>query len=129
MIRQSSARTRFAGAFLLVYIYGMATADIPSSITAIHPSPRLWTREEYYCLHEQGFFAGQRVELIEGKILLMSPVGPDHDSAVGLVLDALLTAFVKGYWIRPQMSLALGKRREPQADIAVVEIAINHPLA
>jgi hypothetical protein len=34
---------------------------------------RRWSREEYHRLGEQGFFRGQRVELIKGKIVVMSP--------------------------------------------------------
>lgn len=99
----------------------MASVIREIETSTAEPQKRLFTRDEFYQLDEHGFFAGQRVELIEGEILLMSPVGPDHDSAVGLVIEALQSAFGKGYWIRPQMSLALGKRSEPQPDLAVIE--------
>jgi hypothetical protein len=32
------------------------------------PATRQWTREEYYRLAEQGWFEGQRVQLIDGEI-------------------------------------------------------------
>ena len=37
---------------------------------------------------ELGFFNGQRVELIDGEVILMSPQEAGHATAVGLVADA-----------------------------------------
>lgn len=104
-----------------MYIYGMATADIPSSISAIHPSRRLWTREEYYRLHEQGYFVDQRVELIDGEIVLMSPRGHKHAATVALIIEALREAFGNGYWIRGQESLLASEVSVPEPDVAVVK--------
>lgn len=37
------------------------------------PKPRLWTREEYYRMGDLGFFLDQRVELMEGEIIVLHP--------------------------------------------------------
>ncbi|HTN77292.1 MAG TPA: Uma2 family endonuclease [Pirellulaceae bacterium] len=85
------------------------------------PRPKRWSREEYARLFDEGFFAGQRVELIDGEILLMSPQGPDHASTIELVAEAVRAKFGDAYWVRIQMPLALSKFNEPEPDIAVVK--------
>lgn len=98
----------------------MAT-DISTQIpVAQEPTRRLWTREEYYRLAEQGYFDGQRVELIEGEIVVMSPQGAAHFAAVHLVADAVQEAVGRQYWVRNQGPLSLTETSEPEPDVAVV---------
>ena len=40
--------------------------------------PRRWSGDEYMKLAESGYFAGERVELISGEIISMSPQGNYH---------------------------------------------------
>jgi Uma2 family endonuclease len=98
---------------------------------AREPRPKLWTRKEYYRLYDLGFFAGKRVELIEGEIIDMPPMNNPHAVALGLAHDALLAAFGTGFWVRDQMPLHFGSRSEPEPDIAVVPGAprdfLDHP--
>jgi Uma2 family endonuclease len=61
-----------------------------------------------------------RVELIEGEILTMSPEKSRHSAAVDLTADALRTAFPAGHSVRVQHPLALGQWSEPEPDVAVV---------
>jgi Uma2 family endonuclease len=51
------------------------TASVPevSIPSSPEPWPRRWAREEYYRLGELEFFHGQRVELIEGEIIVLHP--------------------------------------------------------
>lgn len=85
------------------------------------PRPRLWTRKEYYRLNDLGFFTGQRVELIDGEIIDMPPMNNPHAVALGLVQQALGSAFGPGYWARNQLPLHFGSRSEPEPDFAVVQ--------
>ncbi|MCS6831334.1 MAG: Uma2 family endonuclease [bacterium] len=82
-------------------------------------SRRRFTREEYHRLGELGFFRGERVELIEGDIVRMSPVSPLHGEVVTLIAETLWNLFGKGYRVRVQQPLAIGDS-EPEPDIAVV---------
>ena len=96
------------------------------------PTPRRWTREEYYQIYEQGIFQGQRVELIRGEILKMSPMRVPHARAVELARRAIEAAYDKGYWIRNQLPLLLSDSSEPESDLAVViadprDAAEDHP--
>ena len=50
---------------------------------------RCWTKEEYYRLGEMGFFHCQRVELIEGRLMVMSPLSVPNANGVELVTHTL----------------------------------------
>jgi Uma2 family endonuclease len=80
---------------------------------------RRWTRKEYYRLAALGFFEGQRVELIDGKICQMPALNNPHMVAHEKSRRALQNLFGPNYWIRYQGPLhILGSAPEP--DLAVV---------
>jgi Uma2 family endonuclease len=82
---------------------------------------RRWTREEYDKMVEAGIFLpGERVELIDGEVLAMSPQKSGHSIAVSLTEEALRVAFGAGYYVRTQMPLALDAFSEPEPDVIVV---------
>ena len=81
---------------------------------------RRWTKEEYYRLGELGFFQGQRVELIEGRLMVMSPQNAPHWTAIERVRRRLATLFEPGAVVRMQGPIDLGQTTEPEPDIAVV---------
>lgn len=97
------------------------------------PHPRLWTREEYYKMAEAGVFRpGERVELIGGKIVTMSPQNSPHFTAICLVEDTLRMVFGSGYIVRVQGPLDVSPASQPEPDIAVVrgsvrDYATAHP--
>ena len=47
---------------------------------------RPWKRTEYYRLADLGFFDGQRVELVHGRIFKMPPMKNTHCVAISLVV-------------------------------------------
>lgn len=80
-----------------------------------------WTRQQYDDMVLHGIFQPEeRVELIEGVIVDMSPQKSFHAVATRLVEEALRVAFAKGHDVRVQMPLALDDQSEPEPDIAVV---------
>ena len=82
---------------------------------------RRWTREEYDRLVAVGVLGeDERVQLVEGEIVEMSPQGAWHATAVRLVEEALRRAFGEGFDVRVQLPLALGPDSEPEPDVAVV---------
>ena len=86
------------------------------------PRMRLWDRDEYERMIETGILGpGDRVELLEGEIVEMSPEKSRHATAVDLALECLRKAFGPGFTVRVQHPLSLGDRSEPQPDLAVVE--------
>ncbi|MGH9154749.1 MAG: Uma2 family endonuclease [Acidimicrobiales bacterium] len=88
---------------------------------AVEPAPHLFTVDDYHAMADAGVFAPDaRVELIEGAIIEMAPIGPGHASSVGR-LNMVLTAAVAGQafvWV--QSPIAAGVLSEPQPDIAVL---------
>jgi Uma2 family endonuclease len=89
--------------------------------TAFEPRDFLVTVSQYYKMAELGLFEGKRVELIEGRIIEMSPAGSQHATAVMLANDALQKAFGKHYYVRVQCPIDLGQASEPEPDLAVVK--------
>ena len=87
---------------------------------ALPPRARRWSREEYYRMAEAGLFEGQRVQLIDGEIVEMSPQGYRHAMGVSLVHGALVELFGREFTVRCQMPLTCPDGSEPEPDIAIV---------
>ena len=85
------------------------------------PRVRHWTREDYQKMAEAGVFApGERVELIEGEIVEMTPQNRPHAVAVAVADEVLRPVFGASFHVRPQLPLALGPDSELEPDVAVV---------
>ena len=83
-------------------------------------TPRPIGRVEYERMVECGFFEGERVELLYGIIVRMSPHGPDHDGALGRIAEQLLGALASRAKVRIQSGFAASDGSEPEPDVAVV---------
>jgi Uma2 family endonuclease len=82
---------------------------------------RRWTRQEYERMVGAGVFPpGERVELIDGEVLKMTPQGSVPATAVRLTEDLLRAAFSPGHDVRVQMPLAIDPSSEPEPDVTVV---------
>ncbi len=82
---------------------------------------RRWTRQEYERMVGAGVFPpGERVELVDGEVLKMTPQGSVQATAVRLTEDILRVVFGPGHDVRVQMPLALDPSSEPEPDVAVV---------
>jgi Uma2 family endonuclease len=88
--------------------------------TAQEPKPKLWTREEFYELAEQGYFRGKRVQLIDGEIFEMAPQGHPHSRAITLLNRWATTQFPAPALVRIQMPLNASARSDPEPDVAIV---------
>ena len=83
--------------------------------------PRRWTRAEYDAIAEAGIFGPEeRLELIDGEVLVVSPPSEPHVVGAHKSTDAARAAFGPGYTVRQQAPLALGLDSEPEPDVAVV---------
>jgi Uma2 family endonuclease len=89
----------------------MATAD---------PQLKVWSRDDYYRAAAAGLFTEQRVELIDGAILMMSPMKAGHATALLLTTNALRKAFGDAFCVRVQLPLVVGDDSEPEPDVAIV---------
>jgi Uma2 family endonuclease len=84
------------------------------------PRTKRWTREEYYQLADQGYFHGQRVQLIDGEIIQMAPQGHEHATCVMRASKWLYTIVPDNLLIRVQMPLNALERSDPEPDLAVI---------
>jgi len=80
------------------------------------------TVDEYHRMAECGVLAPDaRVELIEGVIIDMAPLGSAHGTAVDLLTELLVPAVKGAAIVRTQGALRLGWWDEPQPDIALLK--------
>lgn len=96
-------------------------------IVSVPPQPqvdrlRRWRRDEYERLAEIGLLADEKVELLRGLIVRMSPQGPRHASAVDRLTEILVLALAGRARVRVQLPLAASEDSEPEPDLAVVPI-------
>jgi Uma2 family endonuclease len=82
---------------------------------------RRWTRQEYERMIDAGVLTSEdRVELIDGEIVTVTPQKSRHATAVSLVEIALRRGFGAPVVVRTQLPLALDPASEPEPDVAVV---------
>ncbi|HEU5258119.1 MAG TPA: Uma2 family endonuclease, partial [Vicinamibacterales bacterium] len=82
---------------------------------------RRWTRSEYERMTEAGVLTeNDRVELIGGEILTVTPQKSPHATGVVLASEALRRVLTPDLHVRTQLPLALGDDSEPEPDVAVV---------
>lgn len=85
------------------------------------PAPRRFTVDEYYKMAEAGILSeDDRVELIEGEILQMAPIGPLHAGRLDRLVDLFFDRFRGSTRIRIQNPVRLSRRSEPEPDLALV---------
>lgn len=83
------------------------------------PRPWRWSVGQYHQLADSGWFDEKRVELIEGEIVEMPPIGDEHRSVGMGVVRPLLTAFGPEFEISVQSSLVLNDESEPEPDVVI----------
>jgi Uma2 family endonuclease len=83
-------------------------------------------RAEYDKLAELGVFGEERVELIYGTVVAMTPKGPPHETAVQGLADIFFPAFVGRARVRIAAPFAASDGSEPEPDVAVVPLGKYH---
>lgn len=84
-----------------------------------------FTIEEYHKMGEAGIFhEDDRVELVEGEIVEMTPIGARHAETVNTLNDLManLRGRSGGYTISVQNPIVLGVHDEPQPDLALLRL-------
>jgi Uma2 family endonuclease len=97
----------------------MATATVPSA--AAEPVPHRFRAADFYRMVETGILAeDDRVELLGGQVVQMSPINPLHAAATERAGDRLVAGVAGRAMVRRQNPLDLGEWDAPQPDLAVV---------
>ncbi len=96
---------------------------------------RRWMRTEYERLVDQGMFREhERLELLDGLLVMREPQGSRHGAGVAALCAVLARAFGAGFHVRPQLPIALDDTSEPEPDVVVVpgvpwDYVSSHPSA
>jgi Uma2 family endonuclease len=86
---------------------------------ALHP--RQWTAAEYHRLAEVGVLhEDDRVELIDGAIVEMSPIGARHAARVNAIAHLLRERAGRRCLVSAQNPIRLSERSEPQPDVTLL---------
>ena len=82
---------------------------------------RLFSVEEYHRMAEAGILgADERVELVEGEIVQMAPIGPRHAGCVINANRLFITRLGDRAVISPQNPVVIRPRSEPQPDLVLL---------
>lgn len=88
---------------------------------AVQMEKRIFNVSEYYCMAEAGIFAeDDRLELIEGEILQMSPIGSRHAACVDRLTRRLIRQSDEAWIVRVQSPVRLSDWTEPEPDITLL---------
>jgi len=83
--------------------------------------PRKITVSEYHRMAAVGILADdERVELLDGTLVTMSPIGRSHRMVHALIVEYLNLALGERAIVQGMSSLQLGEYSEPQPDILVL---------
>jgi len=94
---------------------------------------KLFTVDDYYRMAEAGILTPEdRVELIEGEIIQMSPIGNRHAGCVNRATDLFTFVFRGKATVTVQNPVRLNKYNEPQPDLVLAKpradyYASKHP--
>jgi Uma2 family endonuclease len=97
----------------------VATTSAAEETAPIPQRQRLFTAEEFERLVETGIFGEtERVELIEGRIVELNPIGPEHVWSVNDLVDIFRP--LGDVVLSIQNPLRLAPRIQPQPDVVVL---------
>lgn len=94
-----------------------------SDLLTRHPwvTRRPLTVDEYHRMGEAGIFGeDDRVELIEGQLIAMTPIGSNHSGTINALNHRLVERLRDAGVVAVQNPVRLGDRSEPQPDFAVL---------
>ena len=106
-----------------------APLDIPISL----PEQRRISVDEYHRMVEAGIFdEDDRVELLEGVLVFMPPMGDPHSHVVQEITHRIIRALPDGCRARCQLPITLRPFSEPEPDLCVIELLdgparVKHP--
>jgi len=95
-------------------------------------APRRLSRAEYDRIVAMGVLGDDRVELLQGVIVAMSPNDPPHASPVEILTEILVPSLIGRARVRIQLPIIAADDSEPEPDVAVVPIddhSTEHPCA
>ena len=88
----------------------------------IEPTRRRFNVDEYYAMAEAGILdRGERVELIDGEIITMSPIGSEHAASVDVGTHFLIPAVRDRAIVRVRGHVRLDDYNQPEPDLILLK--------
>jgi Uma2 family endonuclease len=106
--------------------------SVPEPAHTLLESIRPLHRREYDRLVELGSFDDERLELLGGLLVAMSPQGTEHADVISRLATLLVKALADRALVRSHSPLVVADDSEPEPDVAVVEpgdYSCEHPSA
>ena len=105
----------------------MTTATLPpaarTSVHEVTPARRRFTVAEYFAMAEAGILhEDEHIELIDGEIIVMSPMGNPHRQSVNWIGFLLSPALGNRAMVQVQATVVLDDGTAPEPDIAVIRL-------
>jgi Uma2 family endonuclease len=98
-----------------------ATVSDGAARSATWPQPRLFDVDEYHRMAEAGILRpDERLELIDGEIRVMSPIGRRHFSAVMRLTKLCVLRLSENAEVSIQNPVRLRETFEPEPDVAIL---------
>src|SRR5690554_3847041 len=99
---------------------------------AVAPAERRFTVEEYHAMARAGILTeDDRVELLEGRIVTMSPIGSRHVEVVRRLTELFILRAREHAIVSAQNPVRLDRHSEPEPDLALLvrkeAYAARHP--
>ena len=88
----------------------------------IEPTRRRFSVDEYYAMADAGILAhDERVELIDGEIITMTPIGNQHGASVDRATDFLVPLVTGRAIVRVQGHVRLDDYHQPEPDLMILK--------
>lgn len=82
---------------------------------------RRFTADDYQRMGQTGILSSEdRVELIDGEVVAMSPIGPRHSACIDRANRALVILLGERAIVRVQSSVRLNRYNEPEPDLVLL---------
>ncbi len=93
----------------------------PSTAAVSYPIRRLWNVADFHRMGKTGFLHPEsRLELIEGELFEMAPIGSFHAGTVSILTRLLMQAVANSAIVNIQSPVVLSDFSEPQPDILLL---------
>ena len=99
----------------------MTTAVTSAPPAALAPTRRRFTVAEYYAMADAGILSeNDRVELLDGAVIVMPPIGDWHAASVKFFTNTMLPPLQGRAMIAVQDPVRLDENSEPQPDVMLL---------
>jgi Uma2 family endonuclease len=111
----------------------MSGEQFGMSEMAIAYERRLISVDDYHRMYEAGVFApDERVELVDGELIAVPPMGPRHAGAIGRLTRLFTSRLGDRVLVRVQLPVIVDDRSEPEPEFVLVppdpyDYADRHP--